>query len=429
MRFLITTIGSSGDINPFIAVGRALRSRGHEVAVMVNPHFARQVEDAGLTFLPLSEEWDLKNIAQTPGAMHHTRGALVVMRELLFVHIPEIVERTRAAVREWRPDAALTHAICYGAPWVFREAGVPYAVGTLQPSIWFSKSDPSVFSPWSRDRPSRWGAALQTALFRLATPLVFDRPLHRARRELGFPRLEHPFVHDFRGGRINLGLWSPLFRAPQPDDPPRAVTCGFPWHDRRAELEGAAAGIEAFLDEGEPPILFTLGSAAVHLSGAFYQHAADACAALGRRGLLLTGLPEYAPRRLPAGVRAFPYAPFSRVMPRACATVHHGGIGTTGQALRAGRPTVVVPFAHDQFDNAARVRRLGVSRTVAQVRLTPHRLTEALGQVLGDAGAATKARELGAQVGAEDGAAVAAGHLERWAGNAQPEPVPPRGRS
>jgi UDP:flavonoid glycosyltransferase YjiC (YdhE family) len=176
--------------------------------------------------------------------------------------------------------------------------------------------------------------------------------------------------------------------------------------------ESASHEVEAFLDAGEPPVVFTLGSSAVHVAGNFYEAAAGACRILGRRGLLLTGSGIAAPRNLPPGVAAFPAAPHSLVMPRACATVHHGGVGTTAQALRAGRPTVVVPFAHDQFDNAARVQRLAVGGTVARSRLTAASLARVLQTLLDDPETLRRASDLGNAISSEDGAAHAADALE-----------------
>jgi UDP:flavonoid glycosyltransferase YjiC (YdhE family) len=118
-------------------------------------------------------------------------------------------------------------------------------------------------------------------------------------------------------------------------------------------------GLAEFLEAGDPPVVFTAGSAHA-FSAEFFRVSVEACRAGGRRGILLTQFPEQLPAHLPGNVRAFGYVPFSSVLPRAAALVHHGGIGTTAQALAAAVPQLVVPFAHDQPDNAVRVRRLGV---------------------------------------------------------------------
>ncbi len=126
-----------------------------------------------------------------------------------------------------------------------------------------------------------------------------------------------------------------------------------------------------FLDAGEPPIVFTLGSAAVWIADDFYAVSIAAARALGRRALLLAGENAADIRaHAPDGIGVFDYAPHSAVMPRAGVIVHQGGVGTTAQALRAGRPMLVVPFGQDQPDNARRVVGLGVARTIPEGRLS-----------------------------------------------------------
>jgi UDP:flavonoid glycosyltransferase YjiC (YdhE family) len=233
---------------------------------------------------------------------------------------------------------------------------------------------------------------------------------------MGLGPLRDIYLNVTRGGDLNLALWSPALRGRIDGDPARAVITGFPWHDRHAQQEHPSHEVESFLDEcnraNDPPVLFSLGTAAVHVAGRFYDDAARACRALGRRGVLLVGRGPSRPGDLPAGVRVFTYAPFSSVMPRCAASVHHGGIGTTGQALRSGRPQLLVPHAHDQFDNAARCERLGVGLRLNRTRCDAPSMARALGGLLASSDAARAAAAVGERVRAEDGAARAADRLE-----------------
>jgi UDP:flavonoid glycosyltransferase YjiC (YdhE family) len=144
----------------------------------------------------------------------------------------------------------------------------------------------------------------------------------------------------------------------QPDWPANTVLCGFARYDGANDV-AAAHDLEAFLAAGEAPIVFALGSSAVHIAGAdeFWRHAVAASRCLGRRAILLTGRPPATD--LPAGIRAFQYQPYSLVFPRAAAVVHQAGVGTLAQALAAGHPQLIVPVAFDQPDNARRAQRLG----------------------------------------------------------------------
>jgi UDP:flavonoid glycosyltransferase YjiC (YdhE family) len=151
--------------------------------------------------------------------------------------------------------------------------------------------------------------------------------------------------------------------------------------------------LEEFLASGSPPIVFTPGSANVH-ARPFFQAAAEACARLGRRGVLLTRFPEQIPSVLPEGVRHFAYAPFSRLLPRAAALVHHGGIGTAAQGMAAAVPQLVMPLSHDQHDNAARMVRLGVARTLPPTRFRTPAVAAALGHLLDSSAVAASCRSV-----------------------------------
>ena len=128
-------------------------------------------------------------------------------------------------------------------------------------------------------------------------------------------------------------------------------------------------------------------------SRAFFAAAVGACRKLGRRSLLLTRYREQLPADLPAGAFHADYLPFSRVLPRACALVHHGGVGTAAQALAAGVPQLVVPLRNDQFDNADRLRRLGVARVLTLSRCRERALGRVLGELLDSAEVAHNCRD------------------------------------
>ena len=187
---------------------------------------------------------------------------------------------------------------------------------------------------------------------------------------------------------------------------------GFPFFNRAIPMP---PGLAEFLDRGDPPIVFTLGSAASGAPGAFYDESVKAAALLGRRAVFLVS--KYAPAlsqsQLPAGMMVVELAPHDALFPRAAATVHHGGIGTTGQALRSGRPMLVVPHAHDQPDNAARAARLGVARVLDAQKYTAGRAAAHLRALLDDPSYRTRADEVGRTVRAEDGAKAACDVIER----------------
>ena len=237
----------------------------------------------------------------------------------------------------------------------------------------------------------------------------------RLRAELGLPPGVNPMFEGQHSPGLVLALFSGLLGAPQPDWPPNTRVTGFLFYDRLEKGQGLSVELARFLDAGPPPIVFTLGTSAVMNAGNFYVESAAAAKELGRRAVLLVGLDlgNLPPGALPAGVAAFDYAPFSELFPRAAAIVHQGGAGTTAQAMRAGRPMLVVPFAHDQQDNAARVERLGIARQVGRTKYTARRVAAELRALLEDGRYAAKAEEVGRRIRSEDGVAAACDAIEQ----------------
>jgi UDP:flavonoid glycosyltransferase YjiC (YdhE family) len=244
------------------------------------------------------------------------------------------------------------------------------------------------------------------------------KPVFRLRAELGLPRGKQPLYDGQHSPTRVLALFSSVLAKAQSDWPPHTVVTGFPFYDRRdffAETE-SPPGLMQFLDSGPPPIVFTLGSSAFWVARDFYRDSIAAAQALGQRALLLIGHARNLPLEpLPESIAVFEYAPFGEVLPRARIVVHQGGVGTTGQGLRAGRPVLIVPHAHDQFDNAARVVRLGCGRMLARPRYNAASATRELKALLENEDYAVKAQDVGAQVRAENGAAAAADAIEEVA--------------
>jgi UDP:flavonoid glycosyltransferase YjiC (YdhE family) len=175
--------------------------------------------------------------------------------------------------------------------------------------------------------------------------------------------------------------------------------------------------VEEFLQTGEPPLVFTLGSAAVLAAGDFYQQSAEAALSLGKRAILLVGSD---PRNLPKGIDSkdiciATYAPYSKLFSRASLIIHQGGVGTTAQALRAGRPMVVMPYSHDQPDNARRVKRLGVSQTISRPNYTAARAAKVIREMLADASYQQRAEEISKQILGDEALRIACDALEHTA--------------
>ena len=265
----------------------------------------------------------------------------------------------------------------------------------------------------------RWGIPLGKLVSR-----SWGDPVQAFRQKLGLPRGGHPLYEGQFSPHLNLALFSRILAEPQPDWPARTVVTGAISYD--AVHGGLSSGLAAFLENGPPPVVFTLGSAAVshHRAANFYEVSAAAAKAMGLRAVLLVGRsPENRPAIESDQVFVAEWAPHSELFHRAAAVVHQGGAGTLHTALAAGRPMIVVPFAHDQPDNAARVERLGVARTIYPQQYTASRLRATLGSLLADADAKGAASEIGRKVSAERGGDNAVDALQGLAGVQSPRPV------
>jgi UDP:flavonoid glycosyltransferase YjiC (YdhE family) len=242
-------------------------------------------------------------------------------------------------------------------------------------------------------------------------------PIRELRAELGLPPGADPIFEGQHSPDLVLAMFSSLLGAPQPDWPPNTRVTGFPFYDRLDKGLALPPELAQYLDAGPPPIVFTLGSSAVMDAGDFYQQSAAAAVALGRRAVLLVGRQPANrwPESLPYGVVAFEYAPFSEIFPRAAVIVHQGGVGTTAQALRSGRPMLIVPFAHDQPDNAARAVRLGVARQISRGRYEASRVAAELRRLLDDPGSRDRAAQVGQSIQSEDGVSAACDAIDQVA--------------
>ena len=425
MRILIATIGSAGDVHPFLGVAEELRRRGHEVAMLVNPHFEARVRAVGIDYFPLGTEDDLLRVLHSPRLANQRQSPYLVIEELFNNSIEPSYAAMQEAVKAWKPDAVLRHHIFPAARWVGEEHKIPVFTATLAPAMWFNFNEPMIL----RSHIPKWvQAALSRPLKRIAKYALrwyVDRPVNQARGRLGLPSLRDVLYTESHAGQKVLGLWSRHYRGPMTGDPANSLVCGYCFFDRaRGEQDKTLEPrLEAFVskaeERGRPAIVFTLGTTIVHHAREFYEMAVRACREIDRPCVLLTGKDEAGPvsARGAEDVCVVNYAAHSLVMPRCAASVHHAGAGSASQAMRSGRPSVAVPFVNDEFDIAHRMENLGVSAYLPATKLTRlsvgvPRLAAALSEVTANPTFANRARDLGQAIRVEHGAATAAAAIE-----------------
>jgi UDP:flavonoid glycosyltransferase YjiC (YdhE family) len=410
-RIVLTTLGSLGDLHPYLALGLGLRARGHRVALATHAYYRSKVEEEGIEFFPVRPDGNPEDRELIALAMDIKKGPERVLRDIVLPVLRESYEDLLAAAHG--ADLLVGHPLTFAVPLVAGVLGIRWASAVLSPIGFFSAYDPPVLPPYPwlvhlralGPRVNRW-----VMDFGRRSVLPWTEPVCRLRAELGLPPGENPIFEGQHSPDLVLALFSSLLAERQPDWPPQTVTAGYLFYDRHGGPPELPADVEDFLAAGEPPLVFTLGSAAVINPGTFFAESAAAAQRLGRRAILVGAEPQ---ENLPRSILAAPYLAYSRIFPRAAAVVHQGGIGTVGQALAAGRPMLVVPFSHDQPDNAARLVRLGVARTLGRNQYRAAPAAAELQRLLTDPAYAERAVQAGEHVRRETGLATACDAIER----------------
>src|SRR5882672_1213299 len=355
VHIIVIAVGTSGDVHPLLGLSRTFAKLGHRVSFCTSPAFASVVERCGLRFLPFGTTEEYYAAINNP-ALWNPRTSLKTLWKAVAVRIRPLFDLLEAEADKDTIMAA--HPWAFGARLLQEKHGVPLVSLQISPSTFLSARKPPIHKqftiPLFLPYPVR--AALLWAFDRGVLDRICAPDINRLRLHIGLPpvkRIMGRWMHSPQGV---LGLFPDWFAPPQTDWPPKVTLTGFPLFDE-ADFRNVDEELEDFLAKGPAPIVFTPGSTLVD-GLSYYTAAAAAVNALDCRGIFLasqgTALPQLTPNIL---VRS--YVPLSRLLPRARALVHHGGIGTASQAFAAGIPQLITPFAHDQFDNAARVERVG----------------------------------------------------------------------
>ncbi|MBV9612502.1 MAG: glycosyltransferase family 1 protein [Acidobacteriaceae bacterium] len=422
-RIVLNTFGSLGDVHPYLALAIRLRERGHETVLatsevyrnkalaeavefaLVRPNVSELLGQANL----LKKLWDTR------------RGSEYLIREYILPQLEDSYQDLLLACRG--ADLILTHAASYAGPIVAEVMRVPWLSVILQPIVFFSAYDP----PWL-PAAGRWNAVFRVGPipFRLLTRLAqvqlnrWAGPIHQLRESVGLERAKDNVL--LRGQLSPFGtlaLFSEHFAKPQRDWPANTRQTGFVFYDGRGNMPSVAEprdakALNAFLAAGTAPVLFTLGSSAVMHPENFFRESIAAAEMAGVRAVLLAGPLDASAASTADSIHVASYLPYREIMPHSAAVVHQGGIGTTAQALRAGRPMLVVPWAHDQPENAMRLKRLGVARVLPRERYRAPRVARELKRLLNDPFYKFRATALGAKIAAEDGLTAACDAIENF---------------
>jgi UDP:flavonoid glycosyltransferase YjiC (YdhE family) len=396
------TLGSHGDVHPFIGLGIALRQRGHQVSLATNGYFQPLAERAGFTtFHQLGTADEYRALAGSDDLWHRTKGFKVIV-DSISESYSKLYDVAEQFIQTHSNPVVVSSSLCLGVRIAQDKLKFPMATVHLSPALFRSAIDtpklPGLFLPNWVPRP------IKNSVFWLGDRMVIDPMvcprLNAFRATKGLKPIRRPMDRWWHSPDRVIGLWPEWFAPIQADWPPQCRLAGFPLFDEKGMAPLPPALVD-FLNDGEKPIAFTPGSA-MWRGSSFFAASADACRILGRRGILLSRHSDHIPLNLPPGVIHVEYAPFSELLPHCAAVVHHGGIGTTSQGLKAGIPQLVMAMSHDQFDNANRLRRLGVGEGISLEKYRGPAAARALIRLLNSTEVAQKCCSAAARFGYVD---------------------------
>ncbi|MGA8937634.1 MAG: glycosyltransferase [Acidobacteriaceae bacterium] len=416
-KIVLATSGSFGDLHPYLAIGVALKTRGHEVTVATSKFYQNKVVGEGLGFaiirpdyVPMAGSSDVVRRAFAPYT-----GARFLIRELVLPYVEETYEDLLAACIG--TDLLLIHPTLFPAPLVAEKLGMKWMSIVLSPGVFVSSYDPPLLPPlpWMhclRHLGPLPHKMLLGVMKRATRPWM--RPIERIREREGLRPVGRSAMHeDMFSPHGTLAWYSPLLGEQQNDWPIPSCVTGFPFYDRNDAKETPDESLVEFLAKGSPPVVFTLGSSAVVDAGDFFEESLRAVRKLGCRAVLLVGdRISSQVRRVDDTVFIASYSPFSYLFPKAAAIVHQGGIGTCGQTMLSGVPSLIVPLGLDQPDNAFRMEMLGIARVLSRNHYTGGRAAKHLRALMSTSRYREAARVVAAKVRLEQGVEVTCEAIE-----------------
>jgi len=407
MHAVLSSIGTDGDVFPYIGLADALRRRGHRVTLAAADRYQKTASELDLEFVSMFTESEMIEVLSNPRMWSPLFGP-----PLMAKWGGQFLARQYKLLDEACGDDSVIVASpgLLPARTLQDKRNLPLVSLVLQPWMIKSSIAPPIMPakltlPPGLPKPI---GALYWRFFNLIGDVLTGAQLNRLRKSLDLPKVKHVFEWWLSPDLI-LGTFPDWYAPPQTDWDSNIELCGFPLFDGRADRI-LPPETEAFCKAGAPPIAFTFGTGMMHAQRLFAM-AVDACQSAGLRAILLTSHATQLPARLPDSIHRCAYAPFGELFPLCAAVVHHGGIGTTAKAFAAGVPQLIVPFAYDQLDNGTRVRSLGAGSFIKPTRLTVHRLADTVRLIQNQATIA-RCRELAARTAQTDALKMASEKIE-----------------
>ena len=371
LRVVLATVGSRGDVQPMLAIAQTLVRRGHVPLIAAPPNFEHWVRGLGFDFAPLGA--DIQVFLAEHGAVMTGNPVkmLQAMSRFFAEQIPLQVEQLAPACRG--ADAIMSAGLAFAAPSVAEHLRLPLLCVLYTTCVLPSSQHPPAMVPW-HGLPNWLNDLLWRADHLLVDSLVRGT-LNTARAGIGLPPVDDLRRHLCEETPLVIAADEVLF-PPDPLWQGRYPHANFIFFDDPAPLD---PDLEAWLADGEAPVFVGFGSMSGEGTDRVERMIAEAGSATRRRCIVGAGWAGLGAGALPPGWRGVREAPHALLFPRTAVVVHHGGSGTTAQALRAGVPQVLLPLILDQFHHAHRLHLAGIApRPVPMEKITAAGLAAAI---------------------------------------------------
>jgi len=397
MKILVITIGSRGDVNPFLLLAQKLKSAGHDVVFCASENFRALIEGQGLRFIPHFSQQEYETVTRDPDLWHYRKALPTLMKKAL---LPATRKLYPLIMQERSNDfLVVAPATALAAKLAAEREGIKLVQLHLAPCLFRTLQDTAQIGPvpMGENLPAWYKKLVWWTIDAFIIDPCIKKELNRFRQEIGLKPVSRILNNWMFSSCLNAAVFSRHIAPQQPDWPMPSDVFDFLLYDGDEQVSPEA---EKFLRRGEPPIIFTFGTA-FYFGKRDFTESMNALEMLKARGIFLTPKTEELPERLPDTIGAFPFLPLGKILPSCRAIVHHGGVGTLGQALKAGVPQLIRPLAYDQFDNAYRIATRNLGDYVLARHYKAENLYKKLRGMLDDTAVAANCRNVARSIDSE----------------------------
>jgi len=410
---LLMPQGSAGDVHPFVGIGLELQRRGYAVTLATNGYFQGLAKQVGLPFIEVGTAEQFDEATNDPNLW---KPGIPGTRVVFGMSVKVLPQQFELISKQYAQDNRLivvAGPLAFGARVAAEKLDVKHVTVQLAPAVFISSDKPprlpGLFMPtWL----PRW---VKQLIWNIASAVV-DRiacpPINAYRREIGLDKPMKRVLAWWNSPLLTICMFPQWFASVPADWPASVKLSGFGLYDEKLD-EQLSDDVKMFLDKGDKPIVFTPGSANKH-GRAFFQESLKVCKMTGRRGIFLSRYSEHIPKNLPVTVKHFAYVPLSQLLPHCAALVYHGGIGTLSQACKAGIPHLVVKLAHDQYDNAQRLEKLGMGRSCKPSEYKAPYIARLLTALFASSQTQQICQQIVGKMACEDGIGRTCDLIEKW---------------